>query len=338
MNNSLLPIDVVYTWVDGSDPQWIARNREALVKNGFPEPAKSLRFANHEELRYSMRSIERYMPWVRRIFLVTDHQRPSWLKDGESKVTIVDHSEIFPDRKCLPTFNSTAIEANLHRIPGLGERYVYFNDDMMIGTPFEPEDFFSPDGRPYSFTFDYSNFKKKDKFLRSLPNIYRYFQAMNLKFWIWRNKDRLPPFSVKLRHSRLMIICRLNKVLPFYKTKHTPMVHTLTEARRVEEIFKDDFAICRSHPFRSRNDLFFSELYATVGLLTGLTVDRRFSKKDLFYFHFGRKDNPNLARLRDGAFRFININDGCGDVSREELDKFNATMNELFPQPSSFEK
>ena len=91
---------------------------------------------------------------MRRIFLVTAGQRPSWLADDE-RITLVDHRDILP-ADALPTFNSQAIETSLHRIPGLAEHFVYVNDDVFLGRPTRPELFFSPGGAAAAFVGDAS--------------------------------------------------------------------------------------------------------------------------------------------------------------------------------------
>lgn len=143
------PIDLVFTWVDGSDPAWLARKATALGKAPDPgysaDAAIDARFENRDELRYSLRSVEMFANWVRHIWIVTDRQRPSWLRPDD-RLTVVDHSEIFADPSVLPVFNSHAIESQLHHIPGLAEHYLYLNDDMLFGSPVRPEDFYHGNG------------------------------------------------------------------------------------------------------------------------------------------------------------------------------------------------
>lgn len=145
----LLPIDMVYLWVDGNDPAWQAKRNHTI---GVTEERSAVncdgRYASHDELLYSLRSVEQYAPWLRRIFIVTDNQVPAWLDTSNPKVRIVDHKEIMP-AEALPCFNSSVIEHFLWRIPGLSERFLYANDDMYFGRPVEPGDFFAPDGLPY---------------------------------------------------------------------------------------------------------------------------------------------------------------------------------------------
>ena len=142
------PIDIVYTWVDSADAAWRARyarhSKQAHVV--LESAANEERYADREELRYSLRSVERFAPFIRRIYIVTDGQRPPWLDPEHPRVQIVDHREIFPDESVLPVFNSHAIEACLHRIDGLSEHYLYMNDDFLFGNEVEPIDFFSPSG------------------------------------------------------------------------------------------------------------------------------------------------------------------------------------------------
>ncbi|MEO3743298.1 stealth conserved region 3 domain-containing protein [Plantactinospora sp. B5E13] len=143
------PIDVVYTWVDGNDPNWLAKKNQLLASLGRPptEAASGqARFRDREELRYSLRSIEMYAPWVRNIYLVTADQTPAWLDTGHPRIHIVDHRDLFGARGLLPTFNSHAIESQLHHIDGLAEHFLYFNDDFFLGRPVDPTLFFHANG------------------------------------------------------------------------------------------------------------------------------------------------------------------------------------------------
>lgn len=145
------PVDIVYTWVDGNDPKHIEKRRaweEEGVAGG--EGSSPVRFRDNEELRYSLRSLEAYAPWVNKVYIVTDNQIPAWLDSGYERVCIVDHAEIIPERY-LPTFNSHVIECYLHRIPSLSEHYIYFNDDFLLTNHCAKGDFFTSNGMPFIF-------------------------------------------------------------------------------------------------------------------------------------------------------------------------------------------
>lgn len=146
-------IDVVYTWVDGADPAWKNSLRQAQIKHStqlLPEAYESSRFRSRDELKYSLRSVWKYAPFVNHIYIVTAGQTPQWLRP-HPKITVIDHEDIFLADGDLPTFNSQAIEANLHHIAGLNECYIYFNDDVFLGGSVEPHDFFSDSGKPKIF-------------------------------------------------------------------------------------------------------------------------------------------------------------------------------------------
>lgn len=140
-------IDFVYLWVNGNDPKWIAKHNALIGEaSDAPEDCKG-RYVDNDELKYSLRSLEEYAPWIHRIFIVTDNQVPGWLDTANPKIRIVDHTEIMPP-ECLPCFNSVVIEHHLHNIPGLAEHFLYANDDMYINQPVTPATFFANDGLP----------------------------------------------------------------------------------------------------------------------------------------------------------------------------------------------
>ncbi|MDR0329004.1 MAG: Stealth CR1 domain-containing protein, partial [Planctomycetaceae bacterium] len=144
------PIDLVYLWVDGSDPVWLAKKNATLAAMNEPlhsDAATPDRFDDKDELKFSLRSVEKNMPWINHIYIVTDNQVPKWLNTENPRISIVDHRDIVPP-EYLPTFNATALELFLHKIPGLSEHYIFANDDFFAGSPLTPEFFFNPFGDP----------------------------------------------------------------------------------------------------------------------------------------------------------------------------------------------
>ena len=148
-NNSPFPIDLVYLWVDSADSKWQAKKNAALTAMGKPIDKAALdgRFESKDELKYSLRSVQKYLPWVNRIYIITDEQVPAWLNVENPLISIVDHRDIVP-AELLPTFNSAALELFIHRIPGLSEHFIYANDDMFVGSPLTPDFFFNASGNP----------------------------------------------------------------------------------------------------------------------------------------------------------------------------------------------
>ncbi|MCJ8161412.1 stealth family protein [Acinetobacter zhairhuonensis] len=145
-------IDVVITWVDGSDPilkQKKSCHDKHLSVKMIPSSKEVTRFINNGELGYCLQSLMKNATWIRKIFIVTDGQKPMFLPDSllnDPKIEIIDHLVIFREyEEVLPTFNSISIESVIHRIPNLSEKYIYLNDDFIILKPVYIEDFFSKD-------------------------------------------------------------------------------------------------------------------------------------------------------------------------------------------------
>ena len=144
------PVDAVYTWVDDTDPAWQESRSRFDSMDASEDGAGPARFGHSDALRYSLRSLWYYAPYIRNIYIVTDSQRPRWLATGPH-VTIVDHRDIFNDPTALPVFNSHAIETQLHHIPGLSEQYLYINDDVFFGRASHWSEYFTPAGTPCFF-------------------------------------------------------------------------------------------------------------------------------------------------------------------------------------------
>lgn len=150
MTNNLLAasdIDVVIIWVDSSDKEWQASK---ALHSGRPLDADgdAKRYRDWDNLQYIFRGIEKFMPWVRKVHFVTCGHKPVWLNTSYEKINWVQHKDYMP-KKYLPTFSSHPIELNLHRIKGLSDKFIYFNDDTFVVDYIKAEDFFGKTGLPY---------------------------------------------------------------------------------------------------------------------------------------------------------------------------------------------
>ena len=132
-------IDFVVTWVDGSDKAWL-KEKEKYQPTADMD-GDIVRYRDFDTLKYMLRSIEKFAPWVRKVFLVTNGQVPKWLNLSCKKLQLVKHSDFIP-HEYLPTFNPQTIEWHLHKIEGLSENFVYFNDDVILTNDVKPKDFF----------------------------------------------------------------------------------------------------------------------------------------------------------------------------------------------------
>ncbi len=133
-------IDIVYLWVNGNDDEWRAKREksaqklEATGNLGFAKFGNvEGRYRDNDELRFSLRALEKFFPEHGHIYIVTDGQVPDWFQASD-QITLVDHHQLIP-HSALPTFDSGNIESYIHHIPGLSERYFYLNDDVFFGAP-----------------------------------------------------------------------------------------------------------------------------------------------------------------------------------------------------------
>jgi len=137
-------VDFVLMWVDGSDPAWIKEKLEYQMNTTVSDElvADSAKcFRDMGTLKYWFRAVEKFAPWVRKVHFVTWGHLPEWLDTSCKKLHIVNHKDYMPPES-LPTYNSRALEVNLHRIKGLAENFVYFNDDSFLLRPSMKSDFF----------------------------------------------------------------------------------------------------------------------------------------------------------------------------------------------------
>jgi Stealth protein CR2, conserved region 2/Stealth protein CR3, conserved region 3/Stealth protein CR4, conserved region 4 len=240
-------IDLVFSWVDGSSNEF-QRQRAAqlegyVVGAGDDGPA---RYRHVDELKFALRSVHMYAPWVRRIFIATDSPAPEWLLD-HPKVTIVRSEEFFADTSVLPIHNSHAVEAQLHRIPGLAEHFIYSNDDMFFGRLVEPEMFFTPAGITK-------------------------FVECEVRIGVGDNAPHRSGHDNALRVNRDLLRGR------FGRTIVRDLEHCATPLRRsvlgeLENEFSDDFARTAASRFRSATDISVTNsLYHYYALMTGRAI------------------------------------------------------------------
>lgn len=153
MSSHDYPVDLVYLWCDSADPVFRAKREKYAARFGVAlddDNNGDARSRSNDELKYSLRSAELYVPWVRKVFICIDDDQtpPSWLNPENPKLRIVRLGEFVP-QEFLPTFNSQTIEHFLWRIPDLSEHFLFANDDMMFGRPLEKDFFFAEDAKPY---------------------------------------------------------------------------------------------------------------------------------------------------------------------------------------------
>lgn len=312
------PVDAVYTWVDGSDPAWLSRKRAAHAAVGLGEIHETAhndsRFASRDELRYSLRSLDMYAGWIRHVYLVTDQQVPPWLDTSDPRITVVDHRDLFGDRGRLPTFNSHAIESQLHRIPGLSDHYLYLNDDVFFGRPVTPEMFFSGNGLAHFF-----------------PSPAKIGLGPTGAF------DR--PVMSGAKNNRDLLSATFGRTMTS-KFKHVPIAQRRDVLLELEERFADSFAATARHQFRDPSDLSIAaSLHHYYAYLTGRAVEGQIQ---YFYADIAAPETPGrlrwLAQRRDRDVMCLNDHDSSAVDPVAHRRMMHDFLDRYFPLPSSFEK
>ncbi|MFD0027200.1 stealth family protein [Streptomyces sp. NPDC055059] len=310
------PIDVVYTWVDDSDPAWRAGRdtaRGALAGGDLHEQAANdARYTSRDELLYSLRSLHQYAPWVRNIYLVTAGQTPAWLNTEHPNLRVVDHREIFSDPAALPTFNSHAIETQLHHIEGLSECFLYLNDDVFFGRPVAPGQFFHPNGLTKFF---------QSKALIPSGDL----EASDL------------PVNAAGKNSRRLIAQEFGSAVS-QKMKHTPHALRRSVLDEIEQVYPREHGTTQHSRFRSPKDIpvasslhhyyAYHSARATVG-------DIRYQYVDLAAALAERRLNSLLAHRNFDTFCINDTVTGDDpDALTRMLERF---LEAYFPVPSPYE-
>lgn len=308
-------IDLVFSWVDGSDPEFRARRAARMAQHVVGEGDDTeARIRQINELKYALRSVNMFAPWIRRIFIATDSAPPPWLAE-HPKITIVPAEQHFSNKAALPTYNSHAVESQLHHIPGLSEHFLYSNDDMFFGRPLDASMFFSPGG------------------------VTRFIEAKT-RIGLGTNDPTRSGFENAARVNRQLLFDRFGQVI----TRH--LEHAAVPLRKsvlieMEQEFPEEFARTQASAFRSGTDISVTNsLYHYYALMTGRAVQQE--KAKVLYVdttsHAGLRLLPELRRQR--GYDFFCLNDGSfPEVSAQQRsDQVTSFLERYFPIPAPWEK
>ncbi|MFF0529137.1 stealth family protein [Nocardia amikacinitolerans] len=308
-------IDIVFSWVDGSDPEFRARRAGlmAQVVVGEGDDADA-RIRQIDELKYAMRSVHKNAPWIRRIFVATDSAVPDWLSE-HPEVTVVPAIDHFSDPAALPTFNSHAVECQLQHIEGLSEHFLYSNDDMFFARPVRPEMFFTPGG------------------------ISRFIEA-DTRIGPGRNNERRSGFENAARVNRALLADRFGHVITRH-LEHTPAPLRRSVLLEMEAEFGADFARTMASRFRSATDISVTNsLYHYYALLTGRAVPQEAAR--VRYVDTTRHDGlallDHLAAVRDVDFFCLNDGSFPEVPESERVERVSEFLADWFPDPAPWER
>ncbi len=327
------PIDIVVPWVDGSDPEWAAQR--AKYQPSVCEDNSNARYREWGLFQYWFRSIEKYAPWVRTIHLITWGHLPPWLNTDHPKLHIVNHKDYIP-AEYLPTFNSIPIENNVHRIEGLAEHFILFNDDLYLSRPTVAEDFFV-NGMPTDAAV-LNNVTISDTF-SFMP-----YQALNCLGIVNENfskksilkSDRKKWFSAKYGKLMLHNLYHLpGQAFQGFRNFHTCIPYLKSTFEELWEKYGELLEQSSKNRFRSREDI-NHYVFRYWRLAKGEFCP---AKPNCAYLTIGQDSMESIERaLHDPKYKVVCINDDPSNIDFEaEQKKMHDILQTAFPEKSSYE-
>ena len=339
------PIDFVIPWVDGNDLEWQVTRDEYRPIDGETTDSRNIRYRDYGLLKFWFRGVEQFAPWVNKVYFVTNGQLPSWINRDAEKLVCVRHDE-YISAEYLPTFSANPIELGLHRIEGLSDRFVYFNDDMFLIRPISSSHFFKKElpvlNPRVSFTVPRNG---SDQFphlmLNNVMLINRHFSAskvirQNLKNWI-------SPFKVGYKTAVYnMFALRLGYFTGFLNPHMpSPFLKNVFEEIWMKE--EQVLSNTMKQRFRSSDDV-TQYIYYDWQLAAGRFVPQKREKLGRYFEISKERDkNAEIAEaIRKQDYPVICINDTDNGMTAQEFEELKKQLAEAFegilPNKSSFEK
>ena len=327
------PIDFVFTWVDNTE-EHIERRIKHMKKMGFKRPPHDNgvhRFGNNDELKYSIRSIYQYAPWVRTIYIIIDDvQRPVWLATDTEEfnipIILITHSQLYGSmfKGHLPTFNSHSIECHLHRIPGLSEQFIYSNDDMFLGNDCVPQDFFDNEGKPkYVFHGSVDPGPKRKNMSQHAMAWVNNLSLLDMLFPRWRRSSQRRQTVVNASSG---IQCPAHQAVPMLKSSFDVVWDS--------HVSRTLLWSTSETKFRQSSNIHIIGLLVYMNILNKRAVK---GERSNMYIEFNNTNNPKLeltSLVKHRPKQFC-LNDCFGLSNRTQMSKkMQDFLMQFFPYPT----
>lgn len=329
-----MDIDFVITWVDMNDPKWRA---DFLKYSGKADNEKNsvseARFRDYGFLRYWFRGVEKFAPWVRKIHFVTSGQKPDWLDENNPKINLVNHKDYIPEQ-FLPTYNSVVIERYLHKIPGLAEHFVYFNDDFYIINKISTERFFK-NGLPcdiatFLYNPSWSQWYRRIK--NNLKIINRHFDKREVTA---RYHDKWFDKSYGKRARWNYILKPYNKFITL-RTPHNAQPYLKTTFEEVWAVAGKELTETSANRFRALSD-YTPELFRTWQICRG-NFEPYNTYSDTKMFPLMLRPKQALRAIYEQSYSLICLNDNIHIRNYAQvMENIKNAFEHILPEKSSFE-
>lgn len=330
-------IDFVIIWVDGGDKEW---QKERNIHAGLdPEDTADYRFRDWDNLKYWFRGVEKYAPWVNKVYFVTWGHLPKWLNTNNPKLVVVNHKDFIPE-KYLPTFSANPIELNLHRIKGLSEQFVFFNDDMFLNSKVKPTDFFKK-GLPCDTAILNVHCPNRKEMIYDMQinNVRIINSNFDMKKVLHDNKSDWFNFKYGLKKNLQNLVFSNCNRFPGFQPLHVCNAFLKSTYKEIWEKEEEELNLTCERKFRTRNDV-NQFLIKDWQLVTSNFVPSNKHAKVLYYDYNDINSNIKNTRkvLYSKKYKMICLNDGKLESDFELLkNETNKMFEKKLPEKSSFE-
>ena len=321
------PIDVLIKYIDLSDPDL---DREGI--NQIPKDN------DNNELKYSVRSILKYLPWIRKIFILMPNEEVKFFKpqnEIKDKIVYVKDKDIIG----FDSANNCVFSYNLYKMKqyGLSENFILMDDDYFIGQTINKNEFFYEEKGeifPALVTADYYEIDK-----RKLQN--------NLQTNLKKRKssDAHSAQGFRVRQTRALLFLydifgnddiRYSKKLIEPSFTHNAIPVKCSDIKELHDLVLDKYKYGKDMLFskeRSTYDLQFQTLYMAY---VKNKYDRKVSKIHSEFFDLAYAGK--IIRKKDEKIKLFVINTSSGKYNYIFYKREKHILNQLFPEKTIYEK
>jgi len=329
-----MEIDFVITWVDMNDPAWQAEfSRYSGDKENTKNGVSEARFRDYGFLKYWFRGVEKFAPWVRKIHFVTSGQKPAWLDAENPKLHLVRHENYIP-KQFLPTYNSVVIERYVHKIPGLADHFVYFNDDFYLINPVGIDRFFR-NGLPcdiavFQYNPSWSQWYRRIK--NNIEIINRHFDKRKVmaRFhdkWFDKSYSSKVFWNYLLKPYGRFITLR---------TPHNAQPYLKSTFEEVWAVAEKELTETSANRFRALTD-YTPELFRTWQICKG-NFEPYNTYRDTKMFPLMVRPKQAVRAIYEQSYNLICLNDNAHIRNYEQvMENLKAAFEHILPEKSSFE-